>query len=146
MLASLGQTNRPRGQCCHPAAPSRAPWASFRFLSPSSIIPGYRLDGALGWVRGCWRRNSTSRSFPASPRPAITRLRWDCRFEPVRTPEGTRRPLATCLGRRGPGADDRRVPRNHRRSGRRKRKPLRNRLVIRLRRTSGSQTERGGLR
>ena len=66
-----GTDLRRAGQCCRPVAPSRAPWASFRFLSPSSIIPGYPFGEALGWVQGC----STSRSFPAAPRPAITWLR-----------------------------------------------------------------------
>lgn len=73
MLASLGRTNRPRGQGCHPAEPCTSGFLSLSlaFFRHSWLS----LDEALGWVRGCWRRNSTSRSFPAARKPAITRLR-----------------------------------------------------------------------
>ena len=55
----------------------------------------------------------------------------------MRAPRGRRRRLAPRLG-----ADGRRLPHNLGRSGRRKRKPLRNRLDVRLWSTSGSQTGR----
>ena len=103
------------------ATPSTRLWAGCRGAPPPGVSPpppGRRSRGCDGID------------------PTVDLRRWGRR-------EGRAAPLATCLGRPGPDADDRRVPRNHRRSGRRKRKPLRNRLVVRLRRTSGSQNAAG---